>query len=302
MLLSVIGTSQIIEEHLQSAVKNGFKLHSISTTKNIESINLKKIYKKYSFKKKYSNWKQMYLDTKNYKNMTYLVCPRIKDTLSISNFFLHNKKIIFVEKPLSTNKKSYSELEKYKKQIFVGYNRVYYENLKYLKSQKFSNSLVNVNCVEKNNKSFIENSCHIVSIINFLFDDLKIIYRFKNKNHIFCRLYSKKKKIFVNFLVTFNVPKNFSIEIFNKKKVYELKPIERMKIYNKISRIKSKKGTFFEPVISIDRSEYEYSNLKPGFENQWKKFKLFIKTKKTDTNLKFAKSTITLALDILGKK
>jgi predicted dehydrogenase len=211
MLLSVIGTSQIIEEHLQSAVKNGFKLHSISTTKNIESINLKKIYKKYSFKKKYSNWKQMYLDTKNYKNMTYLVCPRIKDTLSISNFFLHNKKIIFVEKPLSTNKKSYSELEKYKKQIFVGYNRVYYENLKYLKSQKFSNSLVNVNCVEKNNKSFIENSCHIVSIINFLFDDLKIIYRFKNKNHIFCRLYSKKKKIFVNFLVTFNVPKNFSI-------------------------------------------------------------------------------------------
>jgi hypothetical protein len=75
-----------------------------------------------------------------------------------------------------------------------------------------------------------------------------------------------------------------------------------MKIYNKISRIKSKKGTFFEPVISIDRSEYEYSNLKPGFENQWKKFKLFIKTKKTDTNLKFAKSTITLALDILGKK
>ena len=302
MLLSVIGTSQIIEDHLRSAVKNGFKLHSISTTKNIESSNLKKLYKKYSFKKKYSNWKKMYLETKNSKNMTYLVCPRIKDTFNISKFFLQNDKIIFVEKPFSTKIKSYLQLEKYKKQIFVGYNRVYYENLKYLKSQKFSNTLININCIEKNNKSFIENSCHVVSIINFLFNDLKVVYRFKNQNHIFCRLYSKRKKIFINFLVIFNVPKNFSIEIFWKNKVFELKPIERMRIYDKIQPRKSKKGKFFEPVVSIDRSEHEFSKLKPGFENQWKKFKIFIKTKKTDTNLNFAKSTISLALDILGEK
>ena len=100
---------------------------------------------------------------------------------------------------MSTNIKSYLQIEKYKKQIFIGYNRVYYENLKYLKSQKFSNTLINVTCVEKNNKSFIENSCHVVSIINFLFNDLKVVYRFKNKNHIFCRLYSKRKKYLLIF-------------------------------------------------------------------------------------------------------
>ena len=42
----------------------------------------------------------MYLDTKNFKNMTYLVCPRIKDTFKISKFFLYNNKIIFCRKTI----------------------------------------------------------------------------------------------------------------------------------------------------------------------------------------------------------
>lgn len=302
MLLSVVGTSQIVQDHLKAAIKNGFKLHSLSTTRNLESKNLNKLYSKFSFVNKYTNFKKMYLETKEIKNMVYLICPRIKDTFYISNFFLNKGKTIFVEKPLSIKESEYSKLNKYKKKIFVGYNRVYYENLKYLKSQKFSNSLINVNCIENSHKSFIENSCHIVSIINFLFNDLKVIYRFKNKNHIFCRLYSKRKKIFINFLVIFNLPKNFSVEIFYKKKVYELKPIERLKVYDKIQPITSKKGKYFQPINSVDRFEYEYSNFKPGFENQWKKFKVFVKTGKTVTNLKFAKSTISLALDILGDK
>ena len=173
MLLSVIGTSSIVEEHLKAALKNGFKLHSISTTRKFETESLKKIYKKFRFKEKYSNWKNMYNDTKKIKTMKYLICPRIQDTFKISYFLLKNKEIIFAEKPLSLNLKSFEKIEKYKEQIFIGYNRVYYNNINTLKSKNFSNLLININCVEQNKKSFIANSCHIVSIMN--------------KNHIFCK-------------------------------------------------------------------------------------------------------------------
>ncbi|MDA9794615.1 Gfo/Idh/MocA family oxidoreductase, partial [Candidatus Pelagibacter sp.] len=133
MFLSVIGTSKIIEKHLESAKKNKFILHSIATTRGKNTNNLEKIFKDYLFINKFSNWKDLYDSTKNIDNMVYLISPRIKETFKIANYFLKNKKKIIVEKPLSTQIKNFETLKNLKQNIFVGYNRVYYNNVQYLK-------------------------------------------------------------------------------------------------------------------------------------------------------------------------
>lgn len=302
MFLSVIGTSKIIENHLKSAKKNKFILHSIATTRGKNSNNLKKIYKDYSFKKKFFNWKDLYDSTKNIDNMVYLISPRIKETFKISSYFLKYKKKIIVEKPLSTQMKNFKTLKNFKQNIFVGYNRVYYDNVQYLKKENLSKSIVNVNCIESNKKTFAENSCHIVSILLYLFSDLKILYKAENKKNIFCRLYSNKNKSTINLNIYYNIPKNFNIEIIRDKKIFELKPIERLKTFTKLSIKKKRNILKVTPQVDINSYENSNNSSKPGFDNQWQHFRKFIFSKKCITDIDFAEKVMRLCLDIIGKK
>ena len=48
-------------------------------------------------------------------------------------------KKIFIEKPVFLEKKQFKKFIKYKKQIFVGYNRIFYKNVEFLK-KKIKNS------------------------------------------------------------------------------------------------------------------------------------------------------------------
>ena len=130
--LLIIGSSLIVNEHIKSAIKAGFDLYSLnSTIQNSE--NEKKYYKKYKFIKKFENWRVALRTVKNDKNIAILLAPRIKDNFKILTKVLEGKNFIFSEKPVSVKQKQLQKLIKFNNRIFVGYNRIFYRNINYLK-------------------------------------------------------------------------------------------------------------------------------------------------------------------------
>ena len=154
-----------------------------------------------------------------------------------------------------------------------------------------------VKCPEESRKQFMRNSCHIISILKFIFGDLKLIKKIKKGKFIFCLL-KNEKNIPISFYINFNNPDNFSIEIFENKKRYYISPIETVKFYKGIEkkRIGSSYKYFPKNIKTID--EYRIDKFKPGFLKQTKNFKKFLKGKQIFNNLILAKKIIKLAESI----
>ena len=178
--LSIIGTSKIVEEHIKVAKAVGFDLFSISSTRK-NSKNLKYLEKKYKFKFSFNNWQDAIAHSKNYKDAIFLIAPRIQDTYKVLIKILKNKKCVFVEKPLSTKIDHFNSLLKYKNNIFIGYNRLFYKNIIYLKNKLKKVDSVIVKCPEIDKKNILYNSVHVISILFYLFGDLKILSKKKKK-------------------------------------------------------------------------------------------------------------------------
>ena len=279
MRLSIYGTSKIIYHHIKSAKKNSFKIYSICTS-NKKSKNIKIIAKKFSIKKIYYNWKKFISDSaKNNSNM--LIAGRIKDNRKILKECLKADLKILIEKPLFTKSRKFNEFLKFKKNIFVGYNRIYYQNIYELRKiiQKEKADNIFINCPETNSKNISLNTCHIISIIFYLYGKISLIKKIKNKKSIFC-IFKTKKRIPIYININFNSPDNFSFEFNFKNKRVTLKPIEKLMIYKKIEITKLKNENIYNPVISKIIDEYKISKLKPGFDLQYSNFKKFIEGKK----------------------
>ena len=271
--LSIIGTSPVVEEHIKVAKKIGLKLFSISTTRK-NSKNLKYFYKKYKFKFIFSNWKTAVNFASKSDNVVFLIAPRIKDTFKILNYILEKKiKYVFVEKPLSTNVRKFDILSKYKKNIFIGYNRIFYKNIFFLKKNLKQLNNVIVKCPEINKKAILNNSVHALSILIYLF------FNFKASD-------------------------NFSMEFYTNKEKFLLKPLENLIIFkgirNEINSV-NKKLTDYVPIKKYQYHEMCNNPFKPGFLAQMKMFKKFAKYKiKIENNLTFAKKIMVLANSIVN--
>jgi len=241
MKLSIFGSSDIIYHHIEAAKKNNFKIHSICTS-NKKSTNVYKLAKKFKIKNIYYDWKVFIKDSK-LNNCSVLISGRISDNEKILSKCLQYNLKVLIEKPVFTDFAKFNKFLNFKKNIFVGYNRIFYSSVSEIKKLILSEKLINViiKCPEKNIKDIILNSCHIISIIYYLCGKIKLIKKIKNKDSIFCIFRSKKKiPIFTNF--TYGAIENFTMEFnFTNKKVL-LKPIEKKTVYNKINK---KKYCFF---------------------------------------------------------
>lgn len=301
--LSIVGSSKIVDSHIAAAKANNFKIYSIySTRKN--SKNLIKLQKKYKIKKKFNNFNDFFLDAKKKDKLAFLVAPRIKDNIKILTKILTLNKYVLTEKPVTTNLKDFKKLIKFKNKIFVGYNRIFYENIKYLKKNLKSPANVIVKCPEINKKKILTNSVHILSVLFYLFGKLKIYKKVKTKTVISLFLYTKKK-LSINIFFNIKFPENFSISIYEKKSIYKLKPIEKLNVFKKLKKNKKLEQKrivkYFEPISSYQIDEFKNNKYKPGFYYQWKNYKKFIqkKIKKPINDIFFAKSILSMALKIL---
>ncbi len=271
--LSVIGTSKIIHQHLECALKVGFKLHDICST-NPNSKNINKIFKKYKFVNKYKNWRKMLKDhQKNIKlkNNYYLIAPRIKDTDLILKNFINLKKRILVEKPVSLNFHHFKKYYKFKKNIFVAYNRIFYNSVLNLKKKKLNRSFVDVFVPEFNRENFKKNSCHVISVLYFLFGDLKLINKIKKDKFIQANLKDKNEN-FISFKIFYKASDNFSINIYNGKNTYIMKPLENFRHFKGIKERKLNKDKIYQPKLVSFKNEFKNEKFKPGFLKVWQLF------------------------------
>jgi hypothetical protein len=288
--LLIIGSSLIINEHIKSAIKAGFDLYSINSTKT-NSNNEKLLYKKYNFSKKFKNWRDALESCKNNKNVSILLAPRIQDNFKIIQHALKGVNYIFSEKPISKNSNNLKKLLKYNNRIFVGYNRVHYNAVKYLKNVLINPSSVIVKFTENNLKNIFGNSIHIISILNYLFGKMKIIKKLKKKDTI-TLLVKNMSGTPINIIFTKNSPETFSIDVLDNNKRYLLKPLEKLFVYKKLN-FKYLKGNkkMLIPVETPNQiiNEYSNSSFKAGFLNQMKSFKKFVKKKyNNNTDINFS--------------
>lgn len=294
MRLSIFGSSHIINHHINAAIKNSFKIHSICTS-NKNSSNIKNLAKKYKIKNVFYNWKNFLKDCSQ-NNTSVLIAGRIIDNEKILESSLKLNLKVIIEKPVFVDPKKFNKFLKFKKNIFIGYNRIFYKSVHKVKKILIKDKLLNVSirCPEINIKNISTNTCHVVSVIYFIFKKIHLIKKIKKKDSIFCIFNTKSGiPIFVN--INFNSPDNFSIEFILKRKRLQIKPLENLKIYNKLIKRKYKNTNIYIPNLSETINEYTVSNFKPGFENQYKNFKKFIQDKKCNhLNIQHAKEIIEI--------
>lgn len=296
--LTIIGTSRITEHHIISAQKNGFKIIALSSTRE-KSNYLEKLSKKFNIKKKFYNFKDSIEYTEKVKNAAYIITCKTIDNYKILKALKKSKKKILIEKPIFENFLDFKKINFLKKNIFTGYNRIYYRNIIFLKKilSKKKNLLIRATVPENSINDINKNSCHIVSILYSLFGHIKTNKVIKNKNYIICYMSCKQGEIVIFF--NFKSSENTEIKINDEKKIYTLSPLEKLTIYNKMV-IKNINGVnSYHP--NIQKVKIENMNFKPGFDKQYKEFKKFIKGKALPkANITDSKEIIKLCNKIVG--
>ena len=299
MNLSIYGTSEIINHHIKAARANTFKIISICTS-NKKSRNIDKLCKKFKIKETYYNYKT-FAKNAYLKNSSVLIAGRIKDNKKVLKECLKYNLRIIIEKPIFINKDDFNLFRKFNKNIFVAYNRIYYESVNKLKTlykNEKPQSII-INCPETNLKNILLNSCHLISIIYYIFGKIRLQYKIKNKKSIVC-IFKSHKNIPIIFNLNLGSPDNFAIEINFKKIRARLCPIETLKIYRKLKKKKYKGNNLYIPEYSKIIDEYKISNFKPGFKKQYLNFKNFLNHKKNINNdLLDAKEIISICKKII---
>ena len=144
---------------------------------------------------------------------------------------------------------------------------------------------------EETSIDIIKNSCHVISILIFLFGNLKLTKKIKTKNFINCTLLANNG-IRISIFFNFKNSDNFSIEIFDKKAKYLLNPLEKLRIYEKLKVTKQNNNFLYSPKISLSIDEYKQNPFKPGFDKQIDEFIGFCKGKKIINNVAFSKEVV----------
>tara|TARA_B000000532_G_C18860655_1_gene403942 strand:+ start:452 stop:1390 length:939 start_codon:yes stop_codon:yes gene_type:complete len=298
--LFIFGSSKIVHHHIRAAKKNKFQIIGISTLSN-KKTNIKRIAYKFKIKNYFNNLDSAKIFIKRNIGLNILISGRIIDNFKIINNVGSYAHKIILEKPIETKIINFKRYSKFSKKIFVGYNRIYYSNINLIKKKIKQNLFNNVVCIcpEKNLTEINKNTCHIISVLFYLFGKLKITNIVINNDAIYCVLRNKKTMIQLNIM--FNASTNYSINFFYEKLNFQLKPIENLKIYKGIKIKKNNGKKIYEP--SLIKNLYENNNLfKEGFINQYKNFKLFCQNKKCDyVNLDNAK-LISGVCDLITKK
>ena len=124
--LSIIGSSLIINKHIYAAKKNKFKINSIISLNKNNKKSLSILKKKFKIKKTFTNLNKFLIDAKKNKS-SILIAPRIRDNYKIMKRVLRLNLKTMIEKPVFLNAEKFKEFSNWKKNIFIGYNRIYYK-------------------------------------------------------------------------------------------------------------------------------------------------------------------------------
>jgi hypothetical protein len=229
--------------------------------KNFKYFNLKPSYTSSRYLKNNNNYE-------NFKHIPYqkinfvVICSDIRKNFLAATFFLKKKIPIFIEKPISENKKNYLYLanlaKKNKTILFCNYQHIYSSPIKFIKKklvdgEKIEKIYINFgkNGPTKNVNTSYEWLPHPLSILYFLNNKLKkfkVKYdRFfsKNKTNIILSnlVRGKKRPLIESYIKSGNnfKKKIYLVKIYTNKNnyIYDAKKPDRLLISNKIKIFKS---------------------------------------------------------------
>jgi hypothetical protein len=297
MSLSIIGSGRIVEEHIKAALLCNIRIRYLFSSR-VASKNAIRLCKKYKIENVATFKEFIFLSTKSKSN--FLIAGMIKKNSFYLKECIKTKKKIFIEKPVFLKSKNFQKYLRSSDQIFVGFNRIFYKNINFLKSlvSKSKHLTINCFCPELNRTRIVSNSSHIISILFFLFKEIKLIYKDKKKESIFLR-YKLSNSNIVNIFINYKAIANFKIEIISKNIFIELPSVEELNIYNNLKKIKYNNSNIYKLKCSYSASEYNFNNIKPGIFFQMQEFNKFCQGKKIINNLKFAQRIIEICEKIV---
>jgi hypothetical protein len=295
--LSIIGSGRIVEEHIKAAKLNNIKVKYIFSSR-LRSKNCARLANKYKIENIDTFDKFMFLSIKS--KSYYLIAGRISKNSYYLKKCIATKKKILIEKPIFLKSENFKNFLFANDQIFVGYNRIFYKNIRYIKESisKLKNLTVNCYLPELNKTRILSNSSHVISILLYLFKNIRLIYKDTKSKSIFLR-YNLPNKNVANLFINFKAILNFKIEIISEDFLISLQSIEELKVYNKLKKKSYKNNNIYKLQSSHSINEYDLNNIKPGIFYQMQEFKKFCQGKKIINNLKFAEQIINICEKII---
>jgi len=172
--------------------------------------------------------------------------------------------------------------------LFIAYNRRFYDFVPYLKKLMNSETCVCADILsaepfEMLVKSEGDKVCeymlyfytsHIIDLMYYLFGDIEVKNTISiakgRKTSWVCELYSGKRKCPIQMKILMDCPQNSYFKIFFEEKVVEMCPFEKMAVYNDLEKRESQGRATYVPVVEAEL--HTESTFKPGFLNQMNYF------------------------------
>ena len=210
----------------------------------------------------------------------------------------------FIEKPLALTSSKVMKIKKMvtdsKTHIQIGYNRRFYDFIpkikNYIDNHKVKSIIVeipeiyNSSNIKSGKHLWINNSSHVLDLINYFVGNYKIKYKHnnlierKNKNS-FNLLLTNDKNIPIHLVANWNSPTNTSIKIIFQRSIILLSPLESGFLYKGFNIIEPTSHNPLRKYIPKVIEDYSFSKedlkYKPGFLNQHKYFQGLFANQKT---------------------
>jgi hypothetical protein len=172
--------------------------------------------------------------------------------------------------------------------LFVAYNRRFYDFVPYLKELMDSKTCVCADILSAEPcEMFMKNqgekicgymlyfyTSHIIDLMYYLFGEVDIqnvvSIEKGRKNSWVCELYSAKRKCPIQLKILMDCPQNSYFKIFFEEKVVEMRPFEKMVVYNNLERKESQSKATYTPLAETEW--HTEDTFKPGFLNQMNYF------------------------------
>lgn len=305
--IGIIGSGKIATEYIR--VVKSFNHDLVAVVSKSKKQRLNKIFKNFKNYNKY----HCLSDAINDKKVdAWIVACSFAELYKNFILLIKYKKNFIIEKSIicsheQLKKISNSINNKDKKKFIIAYNRNHYDYvyslIKEIKKDKIF--FVNLRIADaykkiiKNNifnKKYHINyfiTSHWIALIYKILKIIgykpdfnkvdKVIYKFNQPSSIKIPFKNNNHVIYVNIINVPNGPFNHGVEFFCKNKYFNISPIEKLSVFDKVKNIKSKNNNFYYPIIKSFNVSYDF---KPGFRLQYYEFiKKILSRKVSNTSI-----------------
>jgi predicted dehydrogenase len=297
--LGIVGSGYIARFHMEAFSAIGHKPQILISSDN--SLTAHEFAEKYSIKK-VVKCSDFFNDKKSTDLDGLIIACNTEHTSKYINWSQQNKIWTLAEKPISYDLETIRSFLEFKLCI-VGFNRRYYTNIKYLRSQMHLNTskklFIDMNLPERTNESKLfgasfnkvfSNCVHGIDLLHYICGKLNIdnIQKILGNGSRIVNASNQRFEVRINFLI--NSPTNFSIKVYGLNEFYDLTPFELLTIYNKLEinyPTREYPVARYLPKVSkvISAISDEKPDIKPGFLEQAKAFILCVKEGRKNQDL-----------------